>query len=1031
MKRFFKIFGITLAVIVALVIIAAAIVCYVVFTPEKLTPIVRDVAKEYILTEHRIGEVDLTVFSTFPEVGLRAKGIYIVNHIDGTPNDTVLSAPEVVATIDVMQFLNHNTLDIREVQIKNANACLYINPSGENNLDFFPKSDTVQTDTSAFTLPFDELKVGGLKIIAKNLVFADDKDTICANLKDITVSGSARSLDDIDLSIDLKKADIGFKQFHFDNIALSLESKSTAVDINNITANLPKLKLKAKINNIELTANGSAEYADTIPMNINVAVSECAVNDLLALVPKEMLPLPEGLNIEKATLKAEATLAGRYSATEMPLVDAVLSLNDGKIIYKEVYPQPIEIKELAAKAHIDLNEQANSNATINKLEAQTSKTSLSATGTASDLMGNILLDLNANLNGQLADAQPFLTEMPVNLKGGIKGTAKVKGRLDDFTNMKFDKGAINGQFTLANLDVWYDTITVKTSTLKANISLPNNASVKKTTRWAKLDIESTPLDITMPTLQTQLGQTSLTADLSDILTNSNVLYAKLKGQIGNLALKMDSIVGKVQSPEIDAYIEYNLADSKAIPTADISLAFDDLQGSYADTKAHLTKSSLKAELKGTRKDKSQPQLRATISTNALTASMPDMSAKTAALKVTAGASYNDKEENILLQWNPRLSVSLQDGLLKMAQFAEDIEIPSIEFDYSNRRCQIKKSQVIIGNSDFALEGKINDIGGWLRKEKILTGELSFVSDHTDVNELMALVSSDHGSEETVEQAQQEAKEEPSETGPFLVPGDVDVSLTTQIKEALVFDQVARDLGGRLYVKDGVLILEEMGFICNAAKLQLTAMYKTPRRNHIFVGLDYHMLDINLQELVNMIPQIDTMMPMLRSFRGAGEFHLAAETYVNSKYELKTSTTRGAVSISGKDLVLLDSETFGQIAKILLFKKKTENLVDSVSVQATLFRNEIDIYPFCITLDKYMAAVGGRHNLDMSFDYHISLLRPIYLGVDVSGTFDDLKIRPAKCRYAQDFRPIIRRDVQTQNANLKNMIDKALKRNVKQ
>jgi hypothetical protein len=82
------------------------------------------------------------------------------------------------------------------------------------------------------------------------------------------------------------------------------------------------------------------------------------------------------------------------------------------------------------------------------------------------------------------------------------------------------------------------------------------------------------------------------------------------------------------------------------------------------------------------------------------------------------------------------------------------------------------------------------------------------------------------------------------------------------------------------------------------------------------------------------------------------------------------------------------------------------------------------------MDKYMAAVGGRHNLDMSFNYHISLLKPLYLGVDVKGTFDDLNIKLAKCKYAQDFRPIFRRDIETQNLTLKKMIDQTLKSHVR-
>ena len=224
--------------------------------------------------------------------------------------------------------------------------------------------------------------------------------------------------------------------------------------------------------------------------------------------------------------------------------------------------------------------------------------------------------------------------------------------------------------------------------------------------------------------------------------------------------------------------------------------------------------------------------------------------------------------------------------------------------------------------------------------------------------------------------------------------------------------------------------EEMGFVCNAAKLQLTAMYRTPRRNHIYVGLDYHMLDVNIKELISMIPQLDTMMPMLRSFKGEAEFHLAAETYLNAKYQLKTSTLRGACSLFGKDLVVLDNETFSTISKLLMFNKKTENKVDSISAEITLYKDEIDIYPFCVSIDNYMAALGGRHNLDMSFDYHVSLLSPLYIGVDVTGTFDNLKIKPAKCKYAKDFRPIFHRDVDTRSAELRSIIRESMRKNVK-
>jgi len=184
----------------------------------------------------------------------------------------------------------------------------------------------------------------------------------------------------------------------------------------------------------------------------------------------------------------------------------------------------------------------------------------------------------------------------------------------------------------------------------------------------------------------------------------------------------------------------------------------------------------------------------------------------------------------------------------------------------------------------------------------------------------------------------------------------------------------------------------------------------------------------------MVPDIDSMMPMLRSFRGEGEFHMAAETYLDSMYRFKKSTLRGAASIKGENLVLLDGETFTEIAKTLKFNKKTENRVDSLSAEFTIFRNEIDIYPFLIVMDKYKAVVAGRHNLDMSFDYHISVVDcplPLKLGVDVKGKIDDLSYKLAPCRYAEFYRPSSRRVVENKQLELRKMIHDELVKRVKE
>ena len=353
---------------------------------------------------------------------------------------------------------------------------------------------------------------------------------------------------------------------------------------------------------------------------------------------------------------------------------------------------------------------------------------------------------------------------------------------------------------------------------------------------------------------------------------------------------------------------------------------------------------------------------------------------------------------------------------------------------------IANSRIELGNSDLNIAGTVRNIGKWFRHEAILEGKLDVVSDHCDANQLMAWFSADKGSEEETptasegERSNSEAVQQQSgptaESDPFLVPTDVDLALTTHIRSVDVFNQNAKDLKGGLYIKDGTLILDEMGFVCRAAKLQLTAMYRSPRRNHLYLGFDYHMIDVDIDELLTMIPNLEQMVPMLSSFKGAARFHLAAETYLNSAYQPKLSTLRGAASLTGKDLVVLDGETFSKISKLLLFNKKTENRIDSIDAEITIYKNEIDVYPLCVQMDNYMVALGGRHNTDMTFDYDINVLSPIYLGVNVSGNIDDLKIKLAKCKFAQDFKPHWYQKADNQSRELRERIKQSMEKNVR-
>ncbi len=1027
MKRALIITGITLGSLLLVLIVAVLIVIYIVFTPARITPIARQAAAEYITCEHEIGEVDLTFFSTFPRFGLRADGLLLINPKAGSQNDTVVSAPRFTATVDVMEFVNNKRLVIHEAILDDASVNFFIAPDGTTNLTdvFVTSPDT--TDTTAFSLPFDELRVEGLRIAARGITFVDAKDTIDASLGRTELSAKAASWDDMLIGLDAQDVCAHIKgETYADSLHIELIAP-LAMNLDAMHFVLDGARLA--VNDFNLRIEGETTIGDSIALDVQLETDKWQIKPLLALVPQTFTKSLSDLDID-GTLQLEATAQGYYADSVMPHIQAHLVLKDGEGMYKPL-PYALRNVKIDADADLRMNKGESSSVTIRTLEAKTKKSAVSAKGTVDDLLGNMLMDMHLTLDANLPDFAYFYPKN-MTLNGRAKGKANARIRLDDLTAMRLEKGRIDADLNLSDIRYATDSMEAELPLTHARIHLPNPKPSKPKLNWARIDLETDKVDFSMLTpLKAALKASTIQLETGNVLSNDPVLCAAVALQSDRpIEVEMDSMGGAIDAPNLKAYVEYNTKSESGLEKAQANMRFDGLEGFFKDIRADLKASDLSATVSGGK------SISAKLSTRALKAKMgEELDAKTGDLSLEASARYNSKGENELLKWNPRLKINLKNGELNMPErLPEPVYIPSINFKYSNREMDIADARVELGNSDLNLKGNVRNIGKWFRHKAILEGQLDVVSDHCDANQLLAWFSADEGSEESpaAEQTNEKMVNDhmANESDPFMVPTDVDLALNTHMREVEIFNQVAKDLKGGLYVKDGKLILDEMGFVCRAAKLQLTAMYRTPWRDHIYLGLDYHMIDIDIDELLTMIPNLEQMVPMLSSFKGAAQFHLAAETYTDENYQPKISTLRGAASLTGKDLVVMDSKTFSKISKLLLFKKKTENKIDSINAEMTVYKDQIDVYPLCVQMDNYMVALGGRHKTDMTFDYDINVLSPIYLGVHVGGNMDNLKIKLAKCKYAKDFKPHWYQKADTQSRELRQLIKQSMEKNVR-
>ena len=1001
MKRVLIITGWSLLGLFGAIIIALSIACYLIFTPARLTAIAHQVADQYVTCEYELDEVELTYFSTFPYFGVSVKDACLINPMEGAQSDTLVAVPELLVSLKLIDAI-HGNICIKRFHLRDATANIYIAADGTTNFDVFKSEDDDEEEEDEGGWQLKSVRwEEDLKVSARHLSFVDEKDTIAASLDEASIVLASQKRDDLDgARLDLSAQ----------HVCVTLKGEEYAQDLE-LRLHLPVYyknlehvyidKAKLQVNDFGLLLDGEAGTPD---LSSGVYTCDATVStdgawqiqEILALVPERFKASLKDIKVD-GLMALEANVKGTYADSIMPVLTAHLDIKEGKGAYKPL-PYTVRDLQLDADARLDLNKQQPSTVTINKLSAKTKESRIAAKGKVEDLLEDMLLDLHLDIDANLPDFAYFMPK-EMDLKGQTKGKANAKIRLSDLSEMRLEKGTINADLTLTDIAYTMDSMEATLPYTKAKVFIPNKNPSRKSVNWACVDLDTKQVDFSMDTtINAALGASMIRIEAANVLNNEQDYFA-------------------------------------SIHTAS-------LDGRFEDIHADLTNAELEAYIAGGKK------MSAKIQTDALQAEMgEELMAKTEALRIEAAARYKAGEENILLQWNPRLTIHLKNGEVRMPErLPEPVYIPSIEFAYSNKAMNIANSRIELGNSDLNIKGNVRHIGGWFRHKKILEGELDIVSDHCDANQLMAWFSADEETSQESEAESQESKAESQEEltstpeqntpdstkemEPFMVPLDVDLALNTNLKEVEIFNQVAKDLKGGIFMQEGNLILDEVGFVCRAAKLQLTAMYRSPRRNHLYLGMDYHMVDVDIDELLTMIPNLEEMVPMLSSFKGAAEFHLAAETYLNSQYQPKMSTLRGAASLTGKDLVVLDGETFDKISKLLLFSKKTENKIDSINAELTIYKNQIDVYPLCVQMDNYMVALGGRHNTNMTFDYDINVLSPIYLGVKVSGSMDDLQIKLAKCKFAQDFKPHWYQKVDNQSRELRERIKQSMEKNVR-
>lgn len=1054
MKTLVKILSITLACLVFLLsipFIALEIICI-----PKVTNKILEYVPDYMSAEAEIGKLDYKL-SSFPNVGLKANNLVIYTHIPEV-RDTLLAVDTLDLAVDVMAFLNENKVNIEHALVQN----LLVNAqtiNGRDNWDVFPPSEDTDTtstampeirwqnveidrvnlsyknDTAQFALKVDNLDlhskkglfksdaiVAGAELGVENILYSAHPNTTYSVGEFFTKLIAANSERGTLLKTDLHIPYVSLQdeEFSIDSTSCALKASATA-DTTFRKFNIKEFELT--LDNSSVSASGNAEIVskEEIYTDLALALSSPKIENIIALAPKSVVDMLQGIRLQGA-INADATAKGYFDGKEkLPVVNLNVDLKNIKGSAPERNAK-LDKLDLKAKARYNQNSKDSTFVQVDNFYVKTGRSYIKLQANANYKKGKeyIKADVKGNVDlYAMNQLYPFLENGRV--RGNMSANLDTYFFLEDLTNMNVSQIHTNGTVTgddvrvsipSEKLSLYVDSLRLKVNT---NTGVQSRRTGNIDTALVNSHLAFSNLTLRYKrNVKADVDRLSMMFYADDLSGNKAPKLRTMLSLRGIDAQTKDSVKFKAKRMSASANISPD-REYKFVPTSSVRLSFDSVifaskeMGALLDStrlQASVTPNFRKYRFKKGEKPVLIPESeQKVINTDSL-------------YKIVMGVmEKEDVADEFLKKFKATGKIALKQFRYRDPYFPLPMSVRRVDMDFDGDTLDLKNFRMRVGRSAINLNGEVNNVRRYLLRGRTLNGNLELTSRRLDLNQLMKAyyVASEKAQDSTAVTADSnlEMIEEEnlavdaegaeldsiSQNALIVIPENINLTFRANIDTILMSKMKLIDFAGRARVNDQTLSIANLSTSTEVGKMAMHVSYMCRDYKGAEASAALEMDSVQIGEFITAMPELDSVMPMLRSFKGSVACEASMVTNLDSAMNIVLPSVNAGVYLKGKDLVLLDGETFSEIAKMLMFSKKTENVIDSVSVEMLVKNNEIEIYPFMVSMDKYNLGVGGTQGLDESFNYHIALLKPIMLGLDVYGKdFDNIKFKLAGVKF---------------------------------
>lgn len=1077
--------GLLFTLIVLVVILLAVITVAVSYLqPKRLTPLVEKYANEYLDADVTIGRVEISFWHTFPRFELDIDSLNVrskaLDHLPADVRnqlpagaDSLLSVAGFNGAINI-PILFAGKIKVYDVEINHPAVTLVQATDSVSNLNIFPASDDDKESSSATIIP--EVSLGTFAITGDmpvRYISLPDSTDIAVMLTTTSLNGAA----DPEYAIDIQGAtSVEMPAIHLDNLGFGLGGEIEWKPSEPYKVSLSDFSLRA--GDVETHISTDVDFDKFLRVNtFDFKLPITPLADIIALIPADMRG---ELGKVKSTLSIAAsvqlTAPFTPSADSLPSFHLTLSVPEGTASYDR-----LQLKRFAleAVADVDGKNLDKSEVTIKKMLAIGPGVGFELNGNFTSLMSDPAVD--ATFKGGLEIdrlPKPLLAKLPCQLSGSLRADSRFSLRQSYLTKENFHRIRLTGDATLRNFHASMPELPAELYTGTVELKLGTNSSFTRgeasvdslLTASLKIDTISasvTGMDLQAAGLKMGVGcqNTASSADTTLI----NPIGARIVADRIMFKSQEDSLRVRLRKSTVGATIRRFKGDTKK-PQLHLDVATEG--AFYADrvNRALLSKALLYVtahpttftprrsspyidSLRRKYPELSEDSIRTLVINRRQT--LIQQAAIADSIAVAEGEALDITVDNSLRRLMRRWQA---EGVLKAERmrvftpyFPLRNVLSDLDMKFNSDSMTISETQMRSGRSSLVVNGTISNITKALTSRtgrQPLKMKFTMQGDTIDVNQIAAAafagatfaerdttgliaITADTEDEKELQSAVQTTDTDSIAT--LVVPSNIEANVDVNAKTILYSDLAFSNFHGNLNVYQGAINLEQMSARTTIGSIGLNALYSAPTKEDASFAFGLRVKDFHIGQFLNLVPTIDSIMPLLSDIDGIVNADIAATTDIDDGMNINIPSLKAVVKLSGDSLVLIDEETFRKVGKWLLFKHKERNVIDHMNVEMMVDSARLQLFPFIFDIDRYKLGVMGSNDMNMNLNYHIAVLKspiPFKFGINLSGNIDDMKIRLGRAKFNEKNFPVSVSIADTTRINLVRQIGNIFRRGVK-